>query len=474
MPFYGIEANNTIRSYGETPNDVGLAEEWVVRWGTYWDLGERLVCTNESIYVVGYSWSSETNCNFVLLIKFSLNGTEIWNRSWSLEEYHCFPYAIDVDDQGFVYVTGSHAHVGQAAMGNLFVLKYDSDGNLVWNKTFEYFGTGYEVLVYGDYIYVVGTTTSLDNEDIFLIKYHENGTRIWSVKWGSKWDTVYRVHDAAFGATFDDEGNVYVTGSSFNYTAGHYDVLVMKWNSSGELVWKRTWQNNYEYVYGWKIKYYKGCLYIAGVFDPGDAIGRLFLLKYTSDGELAWWSKWDTPEVDDDIVLGSLDVDSNNYTYVTGTAYYSVCEGGDLFLLVFNQSGEIVFKKYWGAKFVDMGTDIFLMDEDEIYVTGRTTVNDTFIVLLIKYGKDTDTDGLADNVEAKLGTDPNDPDTDGDGLLDGYEVDMGTDPGNPDTDGDGFGDGDDLNPNNPFIPISLYFGVFLLFVIVIILIRRRG
>lgn len=41
---------------------------------------------------------------------------------------------------------------------------------------------------------------------------------------------------------------------------------------------------------------------------------------------------------------------------------------------------------------------------------------------------DSDGDGLSDDEEDDLGTDPNDPDTDGDGVNDGDEVDAGTDP----------------------------------------------
>ncbi len=73
--------------------------------------------------------------------------------------------------------------------------------------------------------------------------------------------------------------------------------------------------------------------------------------------------------------------------------------------------------------------------------------------------RDTDGDGLDDNVEdnggafvnaGMTGTDPNNPDTDGDGLSDGVEDNggvyvsenmTGTDPNDPDSDGDGFGDG---------------------------------
>ena len=57
---------------------------------------------------------------------------------------------------------------------------------------------------------------------------------------------------------------------------------------------------------------------------------------------------------------------------------------------------------------------------------------------------DTDGDGLTDEEEAGLGTDPNDADSDDDGLADGNEVTLGTDPTSSDTDGDGFADGEEI------------------------------
>lgn len=90
---------------------------------------------------------------------------------------------------------------------------------------------------------------------------------------------------------------------------------------------------------------------------------------------------------------------------------------------------------------------------------------------------DADNDGLADDDEWFLGTDPSDPDSDGDGLFDGTEVDiaqggacpdplsadsdgdslsdgtealvLATDPCNADTDGDGVADATDPLPNVP-------------------------
>lgn len=85
---------------------------------------------------------------------------------------------------------------------------------------------------------------------------------------------------------------------------------------------------------------------------------------------------------------------------------------------------------------------------------------------------DSDADGLSDDREIVLGTDPLNPDTDNDGLLDGFEIDngfnpliageglldadgdglnnlgeqlAGTDPASEDTDGDGLSDGEEVN-----------------------------
>jgi hypothetical protein len=74
-------------------------------------------------------------------------------------------------------------------------------------------------------------------------------------------------------------------------------------------------------------------------------------------------------------------------------------------------------------------------------------------------GTDSDGDGLSDEEEDALGTDPFVADTDGDGRADGDEVgerQYQTDPLNPDTDGDGVGDGEELfNGTDPTDPASV-------------------
>jgi hypothetical protein len=93
----------------------------------------------------------------------------------------------------------------------------------------------------------------------------------------------------------------------------------------------------------------------------------------------------------------------------------------------------------------DPGAVAFLTADDFVTPTTSTTVPPP----------DTDGDSLTDDVEAEIGSDPNNPDTDGDGLIDGEEVFLGTDPTNPDTDGDGTDDlTEEQQATNPLDPTS--------------------
>ncbi len=65
---------------------------------------------------------------------------------------------------------------------------------------------------------------------------------------------------------------------------------------------------------------------------------------------------------------------------------------------------------------------------------------------------DRDGDGLTNEAEAALGTDPEDADSDDDGLRDGEEVSASTDPLRADTDGDRLSDGAEVNlGTNPLL-----------------------
>ncbi len=87
-----------------------------------------------------------------------------------------------------------------------------------------------------------------------------------------------------------------------------------------------------------------------------------------------------------------------------------------------------------------------ILDGQEVNVDNTDPLDDCDSVGGIPLGtSDCDNDGLTNDEEVTISTDPNNPDTDGDGILDGQEVNVElTNPNNPDTDGDGLTDGEEI------------------------------
>ncbi len=104
---------------------------------------------------------------------------------------------------------------------------------------------------------------------------------------------------------------------------------------------------------------------------------------------------------------------------------------------------------YWGTTSVPViGSRIH--DENDDPQLGRVN----YVPFLTS--PDTDRDGLRDDEEGVLGTDPDVMDSDNDGLIDGLEVEHGANPLVADTDGDGQNDGTEvwLNGTDPTDPES--------------------
>jgi Beta-propeller repeat len=288
------------------------------------------------------------------------------------EPYDTFGYSVATDTSNSIYITGSTQTFGGENY-NVFLQKYDQSCNLLYTK--QWAGQGDDV-ARGittdafDNVYITGYTNSFDNgsTQIFLLKYTGFGDLLFSKIWGGV------KNDYGAGVVADNLGNVYVVGTTNSLGAGGSDVVLLKYDSSGNLLYQKTWggtQNDFGTgvaVDAGGYVYVTGYTYSLG---PTPGIASVFLLKYDPFGNLLFQKTWGG--IKNDFATGiTVDLDGN--VYVTGyTKSYSITPGvPSAFLLKFDQSGNLLFMKVWGGNRGDFAYSVAVDAAENVYVTGYT------------------------------------------------------------------------------------------------------
>ena len=234
------------------------------------------------------------------------------------------------------------------------------------------FAIGY---TYGEFD---GQTNSGD-ADIFLTKFDNAGTKLWSKICGSVLED--RPHDVCI----DISGNVYIVGHTYGNFDGHFnsgdkDFCLLKFDNSGSNLWTRIFGYSSEDIANGVALDSSGNIYIGGfsqgAFDNQTNAGNgdLCLLKFDDDGNKLWTRIWGAVPWD---VGMDVTIDKNDNIYIAG---YTKGEfdgqtnngGWDLCMSKFNSSGDKYESKIWGSGSTDMGYGISSDNQGNIFVTGNT------------------------------------------------------------------------------------------------------
>ncbi|MFN8769814.1 MAG: SBBP repeat-containing protein [Neisseriaceae bacterium] len=305
-----------------------------------------------------------------------------------------------------------------------------SNSHLVWGKQVGGSGgnvRGNGVSVNGSSnVYVVGDTdVKLSGEslvgisDAFITKYSNSGLHSWTKLIGNT-DGI----TSGNGVVSDNIG-VYIVGSTNvglgnRFPWGNKDYFVVKYNDLGVLDWVRQNGNVNGATEGKGIALdNQGNVYVTGTTNvslSGESqVGDFdtFVAKYDNlSGNQEWIRQLGISESDANVLATAISVDKSNNIYVTGVtnkALPNESEFGvmDFFIAKYNESGNLLWTKQFGQSGGTVyANGITIDDSGNIYVTGQTDVglngkpkigiNDAFIskynesgalVWLVQYGQ---------------------------------------------------------------------------------------
>ncbi len=209
---------------------------WDRLWGGSMDEAayEVRVDASNYIYVVGTTRSFGGDKD-VFLLKFDAGGDLKWDIIWGGAG----------DDDGFtlrtsgtkIYVAGATSSFGSST--DAFVARFTEDGELVWDRIWN--GSRYErasdmMVDSNGNIILVGYTDSFGfgSYDVFVVKFDQNGNLLWDRVWGGK-GVEY-----AMAGVADPSGNIYVAGHSNSFSTD-YKAFIVKLDESGDFQWDKLW-----------------------------------------------------------------------------------------------------------------------------------------------------------------------------------------------------------------------------------------
>ena len=182
------------------------------------------------------------------------------------------------------YIVAGHTNSFGAGGDDIFLIKTDANGNIIWAKT--YGGTDYDwahsVQQTSDGGYIVaGVTFSFGTgySDAFLVKTDANGNIVWAKTYmGTYSDYAYSVQQTS-------DGGYIVAGHTNSFGAG-YDAFLVKTDANGNIQWAKTYGRT-----GWDEAYSvqqtsDGGYILAGFTYSFDADDDIFLIKTDANGNI--------------------------------------------------------------------------------------------------------------------------------------------------------------------------------------------
>ncbi len=217
------------------------------------------------------------------LLKIDGDGNEIWQQVYEKETSERGYSVIQTTDGGFA-VTGCYGC--HEDWEQTFLFKTDSDGNQLWYETYQAGTDGRDLIETSDGFAIAANIDLLqgDTSDVHIIKTDFDGNLSWD------YSDHYGYVATAEAITVSPDGHLVFTGFVSESNESGTDIILTKLNNvTGEVIWSNI-INSPQGDYGRDLVFTEtGNIYISGSsWRNLNNNGDVLLIKTDADGNVLW------------------------------------------------------------------------------------------------------------------------------------------------------------------------------------------
>ena len=356
----------------------GAIEAWVQRYngpGNGDDYAWAMaVDTNGNVVVTGYSYGGDplyggSNMDYAT-IKYSNAGVPLWtNRYKGPGNGWDEARAVAVDASGNVFVTGRSE--GSGSWGDYATIKYSAAGVPLWTNSYNGPANSQDDAVAigvdtNGNVFVTGNSYNGVNWDFVTIKYSAAGVPLWTRRYNGPvgYDDEYGVALAT-----DAAGNVVVTGQSRGIAGSYYATL--KYSSAGVPLWTNLYGGGNDLVFALALDS-SGNAVVTGRSQGTNTWNDFLTIKYSSAGVPLWTNRYDGPDSGNDWPE-AVAVDAGGNVVVTGPvdSTGSVWNYGTI---KYSSAGVLLWTNFYNGPGNDMDLPhaVAVDASGNVYVTGES------------------------------------------------------------------------------------------------------
>lgn len=359
----------------------------------------------------------------IYIVKYDPNGNALWARSVGGINLDA-AYGCCIDANNNIIVTGDFSSpsitFGTTTLTNtstsfdIFVVKYDTNGNVIWAKGAGgtssdvgkscYADANSNIIVAGTFSspsFTLGTNTltnaNTGTTDIFITKYDSNGNVIWAKSsGGASNDYVYSCktdasNNIVIAGHFNSSAIIFGTNFLTNTNSGTADIFIAKYDTNGNVLWaKKEGGTNPDFGISCSIDpsrniittgYFNSPTITFGVTtltNTTSGVQNFYIVKYDSAGNVLWAKNAGGPGHEG----SSCTTDASGNIVAIGIYGSSITLGTttltssglyDVFIVKYDPLGNVLWAKKVGGTGTDYGFNCATDPNGNIVATGHFT-----------------------------------------------------------------------------------------------------